>query len=413
MSYSDVLKRSWQAVWRYRALWLVGMILALTTVNAIYFWGDTDWQDQQWGTTIQLGDRATIRLPGRGARIDLTDFRKPIVWYGGEELPDLSALARELGEELDREFRILGQQLDQELWREFPGVAWRDLRAIPITAGLVLLGIIVLGGILRYAGEASLIRMVSQTEESGEKLGLWTGLRLGFSRAAWRLFAIDLAIVLPIKLAMIFLFLLALAPMLLWLSGSVAAGVTGTLVGAGLLILVIVLSAAVSAALSLILQVVRRASAVDGLGVRASIRRGWATIRANLKEVGVLWLIWIGTRLGWMVASVPVLFLVSPLLLVSLFAGLAAGALPAIVIGAVLSPFMIDGVPWIVGVLVGLPVFVVVTLLPVLFLGGLVEVFKSSMWTLAYRELRPAVSPEPVKAPASSATSLEAPAMAQ
>lgn len=410
MSYTDVLKRSWQMVWKYRALWIAGMILALTTVNGLYFGGYAGWGDERRDVAIQLTDTTTIRLPGEGIRIDLSDPQGIAVWLDGEELEDLSALAHEIRDEIARDLR---REFPGVTWGEVPGRVWRDLWAIPITAGVVLLGVIVVGGLLRYAGEASLIRMVNETEETGEKLAIGPGLRLGFSKAGWRLFAIDLAVVLPVKLVLGLLFLLAFAPMLLWFTGSLAAGITGTVLGVGLLLLVIVLSIAVSAALSLVMQVIRRASAVDGLGVRASIRRGRATIRANMKEMVIMWFIWIGTRLAWMIASVPVFILISPVILLFVIAGVVMGALPAILTGAVLSPFLVDGVPWIAGALVGLPIFIVITLLPMLFLGGMVEVFKSSMWTLAYRELRPAESADPVKVPASDAPNLEAVAIAQ
>jgi hypothetical protein len=44
--------------------------------------------------------------------------------------------------------------------------------------------------------------------------------------------------------------------------------------------------------------------------------------------------------------------------------------------------------PWIMGLLVGLPIFIVVMLSPILFVSGLVEIYKSSIWTLAYRDLK-------------------------
>lgn len=37
MDYASILKRSWIYVWRYRALWLFGVILAMTTVSGLYF----------------------------------------------------------------------------------------------------------------------------------------------------------------------------------------------------------------------------------------------------------------------------------------------------------------------------------------------------------------------------------------
>jgi hypothetical protein len=43
--------------------------------------------------------------------------------------------------------------------------------------------------------------------------------------------------------------------------------------------------------------------------------------------------------------------------------------------------------PWIAGAAIGVPIFLAVIILPALFLSGLMEVFKSSTWTLTYREL--------------------------
>lgn len=44
--------------------------------------------------------------------------------------------------------------------------------------------------------------------------------------------------------------------------------------------------------------------------------------------------------------------------------------------------------PWIVAGVVGIPIFILVLAAPLTFLGGLLEVFLSSTWTLTYRELR-------------------------
>jgi len=47
---------------------------------------------------------------------------------------------------------------------------------------------------------------------------------------------------------------------------------------------------------------------------------------------------------------------------------------------------------WLIGAVIGLPLFILVTFAPITFLSGLVEAFKSSFWTLSYREFRPLVS---------------------
>jgi hypothetical protein len=170
--------------------------------------------------------------------------------------------------------------------------------------------------------------------------------------------------------------------------GSAAASITGTLLTASGLFLIIFLSVIVSAVLSLFAQVMRRACALEGLGIFDSIGRGLGMVRRHFKEVALIWLVWIGTRLAWMIVSIPVIIILSPILLLFLIAGVAVGAIPALLVGGLLTTTLAAPFAWAVGALAGLPVFLLVTLAPMLFVSGLVEVFKSSTWTLAYRELR-------------------------
>jgi hypothetical protein len=57
-------------------------------------------------------------------------------------------------------------------------------------------------------------------------------------------------------------------------------------------------------------------------------------------------------------------------------------------VGGLASLFFEGAVPWILAAVIGLPIFILVVAVPWLFLGGLMEVFKSSVWTLTYREVR-------------------------
>jgi hypothetical protein len=61
---------------------------------------------------------------------------------------------------------------------------------------------------------------------------------------------------------------------------------------------------------------------------------------------------------------------------------------PALVIGSALSLAFGGPVPWILAALIGLPIFALLVGAPWLFANGVMEVFKSSTWTLTYRELR-------------------------
>ena len=84
--------------------------------------------------------------------------------------------------------------------------------------------------------------------------------------------------------------------------------------------------------------------------------------------------------LAWMIVLIPV-----ALLLVA--AGAIAGGLPALLTYAVTGLLAQGHLPWIVAAIVGVPIFIVVVGLPLLFLSGLVQTFQSSTWTLTYREL--------------------------
>ena len=387
MDYQSILKRSWNMVWRYRALWLFGALLALTTVNGVYGLLDRDWQDSGERIPIKLSENSTIYIPGKGPVIDLTD-------------PDW----RDLGIS-DAEMREL---------REFFSGDWaadevvRGVSSILIALAVIAVGTAILGLVARYVSETALIRMVHEGEESGEKAGILRGARLGFSRGAWRLFAIDLVIRLPLLVLFVLGFGLALLPLLLWTVGSTATGITGIALSAGGFFFLTVLAIITGAILAPFVQMMRRACAVEGLGVFASIGRGFGMVRRHVKEVLVIWVIWMGTRLSWMVASIPVLIVISPILLLTVVAGAVAGAVPALLVGGLLTPVLAGPFPWIVGALAGLPLFLLALLAPVLFLGGLVEVFKSSTWTLAYRDLCALERTVAEQAPASPSATLEA-----
>lgn len=366
MDYRNLLRRTWQLVRSYRVLWIFGAILALTTAGGFYFFG-SDWTEdwKQDGIVVKLSEERTIYLPGDGLAIDFTSADPVSIWFNDNgrrrELSELGPLLREA--------------IPEDVW------------AILIALGVVVLSMISVGAFARYTAEAALIRMVNETEETGEKVGLWRGLRLGFSRSAWRLFLIDLFINLPVTLLFIVLFLLMLAPLGLWASDSTVAGVFGTVLTSGLLLLWVILLIVAKAVLSLFVQVARRASGVEGLGAWASIRRGMATVRSNFRETGLVWLLWISIRLMWLVAAIPVLIVLSPILLLSVVGGALVGAVPALAVGALLSPYLTGPFPWIVGAIAALPLFALVAAAPMLLVSGLVEVAKSGLWTLAYRDL--------------------------
>jgi hypothetical protein len=386
MNVQKILTQSWNLVWRHRALWLFGAILALTTVNGIYLAFDPKWDLRGEPVAIQLTDDTTIYLPLLDSTIDLPASGAPLFHIDD---PDLEELQRFFAGELTDDW------IPRGIW------------AILIALGIIAASMAIVGVIARYVAEVALIRMVNEGQETGEKPGIRRGLRLGFSRSAWRLLIIDIVLNLPVLLVLGLGFVLALLPLVLWALGSAASSLTGTLLTASGLFLIIFLSVIVSAVLSLFAQVMRRVCALEGLGVFDSIGHGLGMVRRHFKEVALIWLIWIGTRLAWMALSIPVIIILSPILLLFLVAGVAVGAVPALLVGGLLTTTLAAPFAWAVGALAGLPILLPVTLAPVLFVGGLVEVFKSSTWTLAYRELRALELAAADKVPAAG-TALEA-----
>jgi hypothetical protein len=366
MNLNTVLKKAWQILWSYRALWLFGAILALVGANTIYSPTWPDWENNGQWTMIKITDTTTIKVPG----VDMTvDFTAP----GGFRLvtPDSYSWS---------EFNNLVDLLDRE--------ASINLRPILIEATVILAVLLLLGILARYITETALIRMVDETEESGKRLSMWDGLRKGFSRRAGRLFLLDLVVGVLATIVFLVVFGLAVAPILLAIRSHEIILITAGVGTFSLLILAIYLWFAASAVLSVVLQPIRRSCVLEEQSLPSSIRQGFTLTRHHLKEVVPLWLVWVSIRLLWVPLIVPVMFLLVPFLLLAILLGVVFGGAPAALVAGIAGLY-IDGVtPWIMGLLAGLPIFIVVMISPILFISGLVEIYKSSMWTLAYRDLK-------------------------
>ena len=386
MDYGKVLKRSWHMATRYRALWIFGIILGLVTFSwDLVLLGSLDDED---------------RYP---REIIVTTLEGETFW---------DALQRTLQQELDRaeaEIAIALRELDRLLTTELGHRFAVDLAAFLAVLAAAFVVTLTVAKTARYVSEAALIRMVGDYEDTGQRVGVRQGLRLGLSRTAWRLFLIDLAIDIPVILAFLLLFALAFAPVVFGIQGSTpAALIAGSLLTGGLFMVGIVLAFVTGTLLSVLKRFFRQACALESLGVVASIRRGWAVARRRPVEVLGMWLIVVGISLVWGVAIALSFLVLFPLLLVTIAAGGVAGALPAYLVFLVSSLFAEGALPVLLAIAVGLPVFVLVMLAPWWCLGGLMEVFQSSAWTLTYRELRDLEEPQPVQMPAGDAASLGA-----
>jgi hypothetical protein len=262
------------------------------------------------------------------------------------------------------------------------------LIAIGIGLACAIVMLIIAMVVARYVAETALIRMVDNYEETAEKRSVREGFRMGWSRTTWRLFLIKLLIGLPTALAFILLFVLAFAPLLLWATESTAAGVIGTVATISLFFPILFLAIVVGVVLSLLRKFFWRACALEELGVVESIRQGFGVFRRHLRDVAVMWLIMVAVQIGWVIALIAAAIVLFPAIILLIVVGGVLGGLPALLIGGLASLFLEGAVPWILAGVIGLPIFILVVAAPWIFLSGLMEVFKSSVWTLSYRELR-------------------------
>jgi hypothetical protein len=389
MSINHILRNAWKMLWNYRALWLFGAALAMVGVGAIYTvpWSGDENNNDHW-TQIKLTEEFSIRVPGGNMTIDLTDPKR--IRIVAPEGTSWNEVQRQI-EEVERDTSI-------------------HFRLIFIELGIILVGSILLGLMARYIAETAMIHMVNETAQDGKRLSVWEGLRRGWSPGAGRLFLLDLASRILIGVIFAGVFGLAIAPLLLALGSRDWVVITLGIGTVGLLSLTVALWFATIMLLSLVLQPIRRVCVLEKQSLMASIRQGIRMMKHNLKELGLIGLIWLGIRLVWVPLAGMILLLLVPILLMTTLLGVAVGGVPAILVTSITSLFTDGLTTWIMGVLAGFPIFILIMISPMLFISGLMEVYLSSIWTLAYRDLR-AVK-HMVKEPASQTEVIPAPATA-
>lgn len=335
MDYQKILRRAWYILWQYRVLWVFGFLLALT------------------------GGGAGAGGGGGGGGGNGNGGRAPV--------PD----------ELQREFGQFGERFAHGIPADVASV-WVSI-AIAVACLIVL--IFILWAVLRYVSETALIRMVDAFEETGERRGVREGFRLGWSRSAWRLFLIDLAIWLPAVVVFTALLLVSFGPLLAWTSGNVTLGIVSTILAIGLFSFGLLVVFFVGIGLVLLSIFARRVCALEQQGVLASIERGVVLVRQHLVDVVVMGVIVFAINVVTAILFIPIA--IPLVLLAAVF-----GGVPALATGLLVGSVVEGALPWILAVLIGVPLFIFAIVVPLTFLSGLVEVYKSATWTLTYRELR-------------------------
>jgi len=349
-----ILRRAWQILWSYRALWVFGLILALAGAGA-----SGRGSNNGSGVQYETNSQNTQPLP--------QDMHESFA----QAIQEIQKL---LHEGLTKA-GIPPQQLTTLIWI-----------AVVFVLFSMILGIIV--AIARYVSETAVIRMVDEYEGTGSKMTIRQGFRLGWSRTSWRLFLINLLVNLPLILFMVFLIGIGIAVFVTLTHNSGHLSVLAIASFVGILFLGIFVVVILSIFLRLLRNFFWRVSALENADVGESLRRGFQMARENWKSVGVMWLVMIGLSIAWALVSIIAVIVTLPLVLVTGALGVIIAGIPALVVGGLSSTFLSGWLPWIVGVLFALPLFFVIAFSPWLMLGSWQSVYTSTVWTLVYRELK-------------------------
>ena len=350
-----ILKRAWHILWSYRALWVFGLILALAGAGS----------------------------HGNGSNSSSRHEANP---QSSQQQP------------LPQDMREAFKQGSQEMQRLFnegltkAGISKEELSTL-IWIGVIFVVLCLIFGLVlavaRYVSETAVIRMVDEYENTGTKMTIKQGFRIGWSRTSWRLFLINLLVNLPLILGIVLLLTGVGIAIFRSMSQGFQQPATFTIVALiGVMFLLIFVVAIVSIFLGLLRHFFWRACALENLGVRESLSRGFQMARENWKNIGIMWLVMIGLGIVWAIVSIVAIIVTIPVVLVTAVAGALVAVIPVLLAGGLTSLFLHGWLPWIVGTLFVLPLFFTIAFSPWLLLGSWQTVFASTVWTLVYRELK-------------------------
>jgi len=362
-----ILKRAWHILWSYRALWVFGLILALATAGSS-------------GGGSNNGSRFSYNMDNNQMQQLPQNLRQGI---------------EEFTREMERLFNEGPGQVD------FPSEQLTALIWIIVafTLAMIVLGIIV--AIARYVSETAVIRMVDDYESTDTKLSVRDGFRIGWSRTSWRLFLINLIVNLPAILLALILLLTGIGVFFAVENGTLEFTSFSVIAMIGVVFLIVFAVVIVSIALHLLRQFVWRVSALEDVGVGEAFNRGWALVRENWKNVGLMWLVMIGLGIIWVIASVILAIITLPIILVTAAISFVICVIPVLVLVGLFHLVLGNVLAWVLGIVFVLPLFFTIAFSPWLVLGSWQAVFTSSVWTLTYREIKalpPVVTAEEIPA---------------
>jgi hypothetical protein len=377
LDIKKILVRSWHILWNYRTLWVFGFILTLAAGGGGggngggSYSSQSEWRDDQM----------------------LKKWQAPGGWYDGEWRGQEGETPREV---LQSAFAQMTERI-AELRAEYP-VEFEMGIAVAITFFVAVLLTSLIVTILYYVAETATIHMVAEYEQSGVKVGVRQGWRYGWSRAAWRVFFVNLIVHIPAFFMFVLVVLVSWWIISAALGGVLSSLVSSMVAGIGLIFLFGFITFIVMLLLYVVRDFAWRFAVLEDKGIRESLGLAFAFIRRNWKNVGYMWLTMLGLKIAWAIAFVIIAIPLLVLSIITALGGILVTILPALATAGIASLLSAPGYwPWVFALVIGAPLFLVVTFSPIILVQGWALIFQSSTWTLTYREIKTLemVSPTP------------------
>ncbi|MFZ2359868.1 MAG: hypothetical protein WA040_11050 [Anaerolineae bacterium] len=244
MNYTDIIKRAARLTWRYKVLWILGILLALSGGSG--------------------GNTLTYTFNGNSG--GMVPPRSP-VW----NFPD-------------------------------PGV----IAGFVLLCCCLLALLIVVMTIVQYVARTGLYRAVDQIGETSAAPTWREGLRLGWSNRAFRMFLLDLLVGIATFVVIMGLMLLAASPLLLLIFENEALSIFGVIATLGLVMLVTLLIFAAAIVISVLQQFWRRQIALDDRTIGEALSLGTQMARRKAGDVAIFWLLMAVIGVLFAVVLIPV-----------------------------------------------------------------------------------------------------------
>ncbi len=266
-------------------------------------------------------------------------------------------------------------QLDSN---EFMGFSEPFINPVGILSVIVLLCcvmffIIALLMVVNYVLRAGVARVIHAHDTDNEKPTVRRGFSEGWNRRTWRLFFQDLIIWFPFALIAMLTLLLVASPLLLLAADNDFATAIAIIGTVGLFIgwlAVVIISATLLGVLS---HFWWRAAAIGDQTTGVAIRSAWRLVRNNFGDVAIMWLLMMG--IGILLAMLMI-----PIVLVILLLASVVAVAPAMLIFTA-TESLLGAFLW------GIPVGILLIIVPISFVSGLIIIFRTAVWNQVYDQL--------------------------